>query len=164
MVRSSYHIIVMDIESGVTRRVTSGTVMRRNLQIDESRLVWEESRTKVGDRYAEYDVYAYDIDLDEMVPVAVAPGSQRYPAIDGDRVVWIDDRNCSETKNGRRSLRSCPGGLLDVYLYDFATGEEMPVAKSTASGYHAPHIHRDFIAWRGHKGRYYEIAPCIFTL
>ena len=156
LVRRSYHIIVMDIQSGVTRRVTSGTAMRRNLQIDGSRVAWEESRTKVGNRYAEYDVYAYDIDLDEMVSVAVAPGSQRYPTIDGDRVVWIDDRNCPETKNGGRSSRSCPGGLLDVYLYDFSTGEEMPVAKSTASGYHAPDTHGDFITWRGHEGRYYE--------
>ena len=156
LVRRSHHIFVMDIESGVIRRITSGTAMRRNLQIDGSRLVWEESRTKVGDRYTEYDVYAYDIDLDEILPVAVGPGSQRFPAIHGDRVVWIDDRDCAETKKESKSTRSCPGDLLDVYLYDFATGKERPVAKSTASGYHAPGIHGDFITWRGHMGRYYE--------
>ena len=156
LVRRSYHIFVMDIESSATRRITSGTAMRRNLQVDGSRLVWEESRTKVGDRYAGYDVYAYDIDLDEILPVAVGPGSQRFPAIHGDRVVWVDDRDCAETKNGSMSTRSCPGGLLDVYLYDFATGKERPVAKSTASDYHAPDIHGDHVVWRAHDGRFYS--------
>ena len=156
LVRRSYHIFVMDIESSATRRITSGTAMRRNLQIDGSRLVWEESRTKVGDRYTEHDVYAYDVDLDEILPVADGPGSQRFPSIHGDRVVWIDDRDCAETKSESKSTRSCPGDLLDVYLYDFATGKERPVAKSTASGYHAPGIHGDSITWRGHMGRYFE--------
>ena len=156
LVRRSHHILVMDIESSVTRRITSGAAMRRNLQIDGSRLVWEESIRMDSDRYTDFDIYAYDIGTDERVPVSVAPGSQRYPAIDGDRVVWVDDRNCPEKKNGGRSPRSCPGGLLDVYLYDFTTGEETPVAKSAASAYTAPGVHGDYIVWRGHDGRYYE--------
>ena len=156
LVRRSYHIFVMDIETRVTRRITSGTAMRRNLQIDGSRLVWEESRHMVGDRYTEHDIYAYDMTLDERIPVAVAPGSQRSPAIQGDRIVWTDDRNCPETQEAGVSARSCPGGLLDIYLYDIATEEEMLVANSAASGYHAPDIYGDNIVWRGHSGRYNE--------
>lgn len=156
VVRRSYHIFVMDVQTGATRRITSGTAMRRNLQIGGNQLVWEESRSMNGDSYTDYNVYAYDTKLDETIPVAVAPGSQRYPAIDRDRVVWIDDRNCTGTKKGSRSTRSCLDGLLDVYLYDFATGEERPVAKSTASAYHAPGIHGDHVVWRAHDGRYSE--------
>ena len=54
------------------------------------------------------------------------------------------------------SARSCPGDLLDIYLYDIATEEEMLVANSAASGYHAPDIYGDNIVWRGHSGRYNE--------
>ena len=156
LVRPSYHIFVMDIETGVTRRITSGTAMRRYLRIDGFRLVWEESRSMAGDRYTDYDIYAYDMALDEKIPVAVAPGSQRRPAIHGDRVIWIDDRECPETQKTGVSTRSCPGDLLDIYLYDFATGEERLVAKSAASGYHAPDIHGEYVVWRRHEGRYYE--------
>ena len=156
IVRRSYHVFVMAIETGLTTRVTGGTAMRGNLLIDGRRLVWEESRSMVGDRYTEYDVYVYDIDLDEIIPVAVAPGSQRRPAIHGDRVTWVDGRNCREVLEDGVESSPCPGDLWDIRIYDFATGEGRPVAKSTASAHHPPDIHGDHIVWRSHGGRYNE--------
>ena len=156
LVRPSNQIFVMDISTGATRRITTGVARRGHLRIDGRVLVWEESRRMVGDRYTDYDIHAYDIVLDKKIPVAVAPGSQRHPAIHGDRIIWTDDRNCTETRKKDVSADSCPAGLLDIYVYDFATGEERPAAKSAASGYHAPDIHGDFVVWRSHKGRYYE--------
>ena len=156
LVRPSNQIFVMDISTGATRRITTGVARRGHLRIDGRVLVWEESRRMVGDRYTDYDIHAYDIVLDKKIPVAVAPGSQRHPAIHGDRVIWTDDRNCPGEIKIDISAGSCAGGLLDIYLYDFATGEERLVAKSAASGYHAPDIHGEHVVWRSHKGKYYE--------
>lgn len=54
-------------------------------------------------------------------PVCAADYSQTAPRVDGDRVIWVDERN--------RSL----GGSWnsDIYMYDFTTGEESQLTSST---------------------------------
>ena len=70
---------------------------------------------------------AYDIETDEEIPVAVAPGAQQWPAIHGDMVVWADNRNSPVMGTRIAGCHNCPDNRFDIYSYDLTTGEERPL-------------------------------------
>jgi beta propeller repeat protein len=58
------------------------------------------------------------------------PGHQSSPAIYGDRIVWIDDRNSN----------------FDIYMYDLGTSTESQIISDTAHQFY-PDIYDDRIVW-----------------
>jgi beta propeller repeat protein/probable HAF family extracellular repeat protein len=110
-------------------------------------------------------------------PITTDPASQIQPAIDGDHVVWADNRNGNsdvflldlgtgaETQitsdpsdqlepaisAGRIVWLDLRNGNFDVYMFDLATGSETQI--STASTHEfMPAISGDRVVWRGDAG------------
>lgn len=131
--RLAVDIFVMDLSTGKQRRITEVPAQRYGLSIDGHTLVWQDNRNEIGEDPGHYDIYAYDLKADEEIPVAIAPGAQRYPAVSGERVVWIDE--------GGESSR--------LMLYDFSDDETEVIDDSTEPEL-SPDIHGDYIVWRGH--------------
>ena len=65
-------IFVLDLNSGETRRITEVPAKRSGLKISGKRLVWLDNRNELGEHYAHYDIYAYDLETNEEIAVAVA--------------------------------------------------------------------------------------------
>lgn len=63
-------------------------------------------------------------------PIVLNPSTQRYPAIDGNRVVWSDNRN----------------GNWDIYMRDLATSVETQITNDTVDQTH-PDISGNRIVW-----------------
>jgi TolB protein len=95
------------------------------------RIVWQDSRnTSSGS-----DIYMYDIGTGLERAVCTATRTQYYPDIDGDLIVWQDDRYGSGYvfKN-------------DIFLYDLGTSSEKVVTK--ANGFQLyPAISGQRIVW-----------------
>ena len=68
------------------------------------------------------------------IPICTAEGHQWDPAIWGDRIVWMDDRN----------------GNRDVYMYDLKTNKEIPICTAEEDQGH-PAIWGDRIVWRDER-------------
>lgn len=130
--RLAVDIFVMNLLTGEQRRLTDVPARRRNLSMDGNILVWEDNRNEIGEHRSHYDIYAYDIDAGEEIAVEIAPGAQRYPAVSGDRVVWLDE--------GGDSSR--------IMLHDFAR-EETKVVDTSTEPELRPDIHDDYIVWQG---------------
>ena len=64
------------------------------------------------------DIYGKNLSTGDMYTICTAPGSQSYPVIDGDIVIWRD------TRNG--------GDNFSLYGYDLSTSTEFPICLGTA--------------------------------
>ncbi|MCR4429091.1 MAG: S-layer homology domain-containing protein [Caldiserica bacterium] len=62
--------------------------------------------------------------------VPSSPSFQWFPAVSGNRIVWVDNR----------------AGNLDIYLYDLSTNKEMAVCTNSADQY-MPKIYGDRVVW-----------------
>lgn len=122
--RDPEDVFVRDLRTGEERRITEEPASYRHLQISGSRLVWMEDRTKKledpSKGYLGYeinqDIYVYDLESSELISVAVGGSAQRtWPRIDGDIVIWADDR----TERNR----------FHLYMRDLATDEERLLAE-----------------------------------
>ena len=86
-------VFLLDRRTGEVRRITDAPASRSGLRISGSRLVWRSGRKEGGDGQWEYDIYAFDIASGKELPVAMATDGHQWPAIQGDTVVWADNRN-----------------------------------------------------------------------
>ena len=109
--------------------------------------MWLDNRNEFGEHYTHRDIYAYDLEADEEIAVAVAAGAQHWVAIEGDRVVWVDNRNSAILGTDRSGCFQCPDNRFDIYLYDFTTGEELVLDDSGVNNT-MPDIHGDRVVWR----------------
>jgi len=131
--RLAVDIFVMNLVTGEQRRITDIPARRHSLSIDGNLLVWQDNRYEIQEHRSHYDIYAYDIEADKEIAVEISPGVQRYPAVSGGSVVWIDE--------GGESSR--------LMLYDFS-GDETKVIDDSTEPELPPDIHGDYIVWRGH--------------
>ena len=136
----SQHIFLMKRETGDVVQVTQVPAERRNLKIDGNRLVWQDRRNESDEHYTHFDIYAYDIELGQEIPVAVAPGAQTSPAVHGDTAIWLDARNSPALDDYRNACRRCPDNAFDLYLYDFFTGKERVIIQDVHENAY-PDIH-----------------------
>lgn len=86
-----------------------------------------------------YDTYA-TLFVDKASPLVTDPGVQTAPAIDGNRVVWQDNRN----------------GNSDIYLFDLTTNTEQQITTNSSSQT-LPAIHGDRIVWQDNRNGNFDI-------
>ena len=146
-------VFVRNRHTGEERRITAAPATRRGLAISGPRLVWQDNRNGLPeDRRQDFDIYAYDLERDVEIPVAVMPGQQRAPAIHGDMVVWSDNRNRPEDAPTNEGCSNCPDNPFDIYSYNLKTGEERPLTQT--SGYNGrPSIHGQRVTWQQFQER-----------
>ena len=140
-------VFLLDRRTGEVRRITDEPASRSGLRISGSRLVWRSGRKEGGDGQWEYDIYAYDIESGQEIPVAMATDGHQWPAIQGDTVVWADNRNSPVRGTGKSGCSNCAANTFDIYAYDIATGIETLLF---ASGQYnaAPSIHGQYVVWQ----------------
>ncbi|MCK9632761.1 MAG: hypothetical protein M0R30_14110, partial [Methanoregula sp.] len=97
------------------------------LSMDGSRIVWSDDRNEPGSG----DIYLFDLDLNEEIPLSTARRSQYCPEISGDYVVWRDFRD----------------GNPATYLYNLTSGTEYRISRDFFNAY-GQQISGDLIAWK----------------
>ena len=141
-------VFVRHRRTGVERRITNAPASRHGLRISGVRLVWQDNRNGlIEDRRRDHDIYAYDLERDREIPVAVGPGQQLMPAIHGDTVVWTDNRNRREQATSRAGCTNCPDNRFDIYSYNLATEVEKPLAE-TGDYNGPPSLHGNMVIWQ----------------
>jgi len=108
---------------------------QRNQDISGGFVVWEDWRSGDGDIYG-YDLSYYDPNTGLAQPNGVFPicwngAGQFYPSVNGDTVVWTDNRS----------------GTWDVYGKTLPDGAEFPVCTSPVAGETAPDIDGDLVVY-----------------
>ena len=127
------HIFVLDLSTGEKRRITNTPGRLFGLRVSGNRLVWENRRTPRSDinvifgatetevfenrRSSRSDINAYDLETDEEIAVSARPGVRHLGAIDGDRIVWSDNRGDAYR-----------GTNLGTFAYDLRTGEVLQLS------------------------------------
>ena len=96
---------IIPLGSGIDRADVSG-----------NRVVYASNRS------GNYDIYMYDLDLDQEFQLTDDPASQFWPMISGSLVVWEDNRNW----NGSGQSTN------DIYAFDLTTGCEFAVSTDPA--------------------------------
>ena len=139
------HIHRFDRQTGETRQITNVTTNRRGLVGNERWLVWMDQRNEIGSTY-EYDIYAYDLVVNQEIAVEVAPGIQSNPSISGNRIVWQDNRNSTYLGSPVAGCSNCPYNHFDIYLHDLESGETHPLVVNEAHKA-MPVIYNDKVAW-----------------
>ena len=76
----------------------------------------------------------------------VAPGSQTNPAIHGELVVWSDNRASPSRGKSGVGCTNCWDNRYDIYLYDFATNKEQPIAVSGFLNIE-PSVYGNHVVW-----------------
>ena len=157
-------VFVLDLTTGEQRRITEVPANRYGLGISGHRLAWSDTRNELEEEYYDFDVYAYDLETDQEIPIAVRRGSQRSPVIYGDTVVWADNRNnplldAPDSDEIHFGCGDCPENRFDIYAYEFSTGEEKPLIQT---GYYNPYaiIHGDNLIWKS----YHPEKPLVVKL
>jgi beta propeller repeat protein len=92
----------------------------------------------IEDGSIEPGLYMYD--LTNSTQSLVSAGSDDWPDISGDKVVWVDTRN----------------GNNDIYMYDLSTSTETPICTDPANQMY-PSISGDKIVWFDDRSGNYDI-------
>jgi TolB protein len=134
-------VYAYDLSAGEERRITAATTAEGygHPAISGSFVVWADGRhadpevIRHASNEPDYnnEIYVYDLTTDEERRVTSYPGNDRYPAIDGNRIVWL-------RQSGYREA--------DVFVYDLETGQETQVSHSSYATFH-PAIYGDHIVW-----------------
>jgi len=100
------------------------------------------------------DIYGMNLTTNEIFPISTYPGNQFIPRINGDYVVWTDDRNTN---------------AYDIYGYDIISGHDFPIYLSETLAW-LPDIDGNLVVWEervpgGHNiyGTYIP-EPCTISL
>ena len=144
----STDIFLRNLTTGEERRITDVPAKRKGLRFSGSRLVWQDNRNELHERYSDFDVFAYDLKTGREIPIAVAPGAQIGPAIFKETVVWADNRNSPTMGSPKAGCDRCPHNTFDIYAYDFTTGEKTLLAH-TGSYRGRPDIYGRHVVWHG---------------
>ncbi len=102
-----------------------------------NRIVWTDARNGVYDIYGNVenlDIYMYDISTKKETQITTNESNQSLPAIYGDKIVWVDDRN----------------GNADIYMYDISTKKETQITKNK-SAQDEPAIYDNRIVWTDYR-------------
>ena len=128
--------------------LTSGKEIK--IPIDGYSLYWypsldfsEDHLVYTGDWEGNYSVFVYTISSASQSRIVTGPpgSSQFYPSIDGNRIVYEDNRN----------------GNNEIFLYDITSGQEMPVSETPDSIQHSPVISGDLVSWVSEKDGIFSI-------
>ena len=127
----SSDVFVLNRHTGEERRITEAPASRYGLRISGSRLVWQDNRQGLmADRRWDFDIYAYDLERDLEIPVAVTPGREDAPAIHGATVVWTHNPNKPPRGLGKPGSTARPDNRFDIYWYNLATEEKQPLVET----------------------------------
>ena len=91
-----------------------------NPDISGSWIVWEDYRN------GNADIYAYNLVTETELPIAAGSAAQRYPRVNGNLVVWLDDRNWDGVGEWNE---------YDIYGYNLDIQQEFPVTTDPAQEY-----------------------------
>lgn len=128
-------ILGYDILTGSVTEIAPPNGFTRKLHPDISgnRVVWEDWRSGYS------EIYMYDFLANTETRISSNTNNtkddprQAYPAIDGDKIVWMDNRN--------------PNRAYDVYMFDLLTQTESRISTDTVSNAFYPGISGDKIVW-----------------
>jgi beta propeller repeat protein len=98
-VGGSDQIFAYDLDTGVTRQLTTATSGKVLPRISGSRVVWAD------DRSGNLDLYSYDLSANREEAVVVGPGDQFLSDIDGNRIVYTSNAS----------------GFEEVYLFTISS-------------------------------------------
>ena len=145
----SWDIVLYHLPSAEVRLLTTTPADRQHLQLSGARLVWQENRAEPpGQTDTDWDIHAYDLLSDHEFRVTSAPGVQRAPQISGDWVVWADNGSCTLETAGTEELPYCAHVDMDLYVYDFVSGEETRLAAHVGARRHPDlHLHGPHVVW-----------------
>ena len=144
----SSDVFVLDRHTGEERRITDAPASRHGLRMSGARLVWQDNRNGLlEDRRWDFDIYAYDLEHDMEIPVAVSPGREAMPAIHGDTVVWTHNPNRPARGTAKPGSTARPDNRFDIYSYNLAIEEKTPLVET---GEHnvTPVIHGELVVWQ----------------
>jgi beta propeller repeat protein len=138
---SPLDVYAYDLSTGEEKRITVATTAEGygHPAISGSIVVWTDSRhadpevIRHASNEPDYnnEIYMYDLTTGEERRVTDYPGNDRYPAIEGNRIVWLRQSDYREA---------------DVFVYDLETGQETQVSQSSYAAFH-PAIYGDHIVW-----------------
>ena len=123
--RFSSDVFVLNRHTGAERRVTDAPATRHGLGISGHRLAWQDNREGLlEDRRWDFDIYAYDLEQDLEIPVAVTLGRENTPVIHGDTVVWTHNPNKPPRGLAVPGSTARPDNRFNIYSYNLATAEK----------------------------------------
>lgn len=111
------------------RKLPTATHYKEQIASSNKLVVWGDFRRGEQDR----DLYGYDLTAKREVFIAGGAGQQRWPSVDGDRVVWWD-------ADWRRSTGS------DIHMLDYATKRKTVVCDDPGDQ-STPEVDGDIVVW-----------------
>ena len=105
--------------------------------VDAGVVVWADRRNSPDP--SNFDVYAYVVSSGQVIPVSTAPLRQVLPDVDGDWVVWQDERNGDGDPYNHNT---------DIYGRNLATGEERVLSAPPHAERISPRISGRYVVWQ----------------
>lgn len=134
-------VYAYDLNTREEKRLTSATTAEGydSLSISGNLVAWTDIRHADPDVIShpsnepDYnnEIYVYDLTANKEHRITDYPGNDHYPAIDGNRIVW---------------LRQSDYRQADIYVLDLQSGQERQVTHSGCVAY-SPSIHGDRVVW-----------------
>jgi len=121
-----FDIVMMNISTGVQQDICTLSADQIDPYISGSSIVWTDKRNEPKGG----DIYLFDLDGDNEIPICTDSGLQKYPKIYNDTVIWRDYRDGSPT----------------VYQYNLTSGAKSRIS-DPAFDAGEPFIADNYIAW-----------------
>ncbi len=144
---SAGDVFFLDLETGEVQQITSDEYTQAYPVIYGDTVVWLDNRRGAPDQYpCPFDVYAYDLKMKSekrLTSAATAEGYNR-PSIDGNLVVWADNRHADPEVSTHPS--NDPDYNNEIYVHDLTTGQEKRITTYPGNDRN-PDIDGDKIVW-----------------
>jgi beta propeller repeat protein len=137
-------IYMYDLSTSKETQITTTNEAAMSPAIYGDKIVWMGSRNAGGGNYLDpaldWDIYMYNLSTFKETPITTNKSLQMRPAIYGDRIIWMDNRN------GGSKDWLFPSGNWDIYMYNLSTSTETQITTNESLQMY-PAIFGDNIVW-----------------
>ena len=140
----------MNVRDGAKRRITEGGHDLREVVISGDHIAWSDGSRQIEiigstaenrSSRLSVDIFVMDLSTGEEQRITDVPARRHSLSIDGNMLVWQDNRN----EIGEHRSR------YDIYAYDIAADEGI-IVEAAAGARHSPSNSGDKVVWLDESG------------
>jgi beta propeller repeat protein len=125
---NDYGIVLYNLTRRTLQEYPVGPGRKLSPAMDGSRVVWTDKRDEPDGG----DIYLFDLDRNEEIPLCTARDLQQHPGISGDYIVWEDFRD----------------GNPAIYLYNLSSGTEHRISENNLMALASmPYLSGNYAVW-----------------
>lgn len=141
-------VFLYSLKTKEEKRLTTFPVLRHDLNLFGENVAWLEQQDNLPtDSYRNNEIHTYNIVSSKEIYSSTIKSTKNGLRLKDNKLLWADSRNGHDT-----GCENCSDNKFDIYMYDFATGEEKVIIESPYLKAD-PDLYGDNLVWADYRNK-----------